>query len=222
VLQPSLEVATELTGLLIHNTISECDRDLIEGYTASSYVWGDHSQRGQIGLGGEVVDITASLDAALRNIRNISRPHCIWVDALCMDQSHMVERGRQVAMMGQIYSMASNTVIYMRPLNPECATVLETVTPMLSKMSGYWVEISINVDNNDIQLDQHAEMEDEPCIDAAAAVRLAESDLLARPWFIRVWVYQELTLSKDPWVQCGTVRVRWDELCKVLLPKSSK
>jgi hypothetical protein len=77
VLQPSLDAVADLTGFLLHTTISACDRDLIKGYTALSYVWGDHGQRGQICLGGEVVNITASLDAALRNIRNISRPHCI-------------------------------------------------------------------------------------------------------------------------------------------------
>jgi hypothetical protein len=137
VLQPSLEVATELIGLLLHTTISECYRDLIEGYTALSYVWGDHGQRGQICLEGEVVNITASLDAALRNVRSISRPHRIWADALCIDQSNMVKRGSQVAKMGQIHSMALNRVIYLGPLSPEWATVLEAVTPMLTKVSGY-------------------------------------------------------------------------------------
>jgi hypothetical protein len=36
--------------------------------------------------------------------------------------------------------------------------------------------------------------------------------ILSRPWFTRVWIYQELVLSKDPWIQCGRKRIRWDIL----------
>jgi hypothetical protein len=35
---------------------------------------------------------------------------------------------------------------------------------------------------------------------------------LERPWFMRIWIYQELMLSSDPWVQCGNIRVRWHQL----------
>jgi hypothetical protein len=52
--------------------------------------------------------------------------------------------------------------------------------------------------------------------------RAAEDDLLGRPWFNRVWVFQELVLSRDPWVQCGGVRVRWTDLCDLLLSNNSK
>jgi hypothetical protein len=47
----------------------------------------------------------------------------------------------------------------------------------------------MNVDSNNIQLYQQAGTEDEPRDDAAALVKPEESDLLARPWSIRVWVY---------------------------------
>lgn len=42
-----------------------------------------------------------------------------------------------------------------------------------------------------------------------------EARLLARPWFTRVWVYQELIQSRDPWVQCGEKRLKWDDLCRL-------
>jgi hypothetical protein len=32
--------------------------------------------------------------------------------------------------------------------------------------------------------------------------------ILVRPWFTRVWVLQELVLSKDPWILIGKTRVR--------------
>jgi hypothetical protein len=36
------------------------------------------------------------------------------------------------------------------------------------------------------------------------------------PWFSRIWVLQELILSKDPWVQSGKSRWRWDHICEFL------
>lgn len=41
-------------------------------------------------------------------------------------------------------------------------------------------------------------------------------DVLTRPWFQRVWVYQELFFSRDPWVRCGRARVRWETLHKAV------
>jgi len=48
--------------------------------------------------------------------------------------------------------------------------------------------------------------------------KYAYDNLLQRVWFTRVWTFQELVLSKDPWVQCGRLRTRWSSLCAKLLP----
>lgn len=47
------------------------------------------------------------------------------------------------------------------------------------------------------------------------------NEILSRPWFTRVWVYQELVLSKDPWIQCGRKRVRWNSLHEALAGQKS-
>jgi hypothetical protein len=56
----------------------------------------------------------------------------------------------------------------------------------------------------------------------ADIIQAAENGLLNRPWFSRVWVFQELVLSRDPWVQCGRIRVRWTDFCDLLLFNNSK
>lgn len=45
--------------------------------------------------------------------------------------------------------------------------------------------------------------------------------ILARPWFARTWILQELVLSADPWIQIGETRVRWDLFCGHVLPSTS-
>jgi hypothetical protein len=46
--------------------------------------------------------------------------------------------------------------------------------------------------------------------------------ILSRPWFTRVWIYQELVLSKDPWIQCGRKRIRWDILHEAIVGQKDK
>jgi len=44
----------------------------------------------------------------------------------------------------------------------------------------------------------------------------AAKAILGAPWFSRTWVFQELVLSRDPWVQCGRSRWKWDYVCDIL------
>jgi hypothetical protein len=124
VLEPSSDSASELTGSLLHTSITECDNDLIEGYTALSYVWGNPEKAGTILVEGREIHITANLEAALRNIRNGSRAHRIWADALCINQDDETERNKQVGLIGSIYSKARNTIIYLGALTPGAESLL--------------------------------------------------------------------------------------------------
>jgi hypothetical protein len=47
----------------------------------------------------------------------------------------------------------------------------------------------------------------------------ASRSILSREWFKRVWVFQELVLSRDPCLQAGHLRVRWTEFCDLVLQK---
>ncbi|KAF6520657.1 hypothetical protein HZS61_014915 [Fusarium oxysporum f. sp. conglutinans] len=201
-LEPSLNHSADLKGSLHHATLSDCDYDLIEPYTALSYVWGDASQRGAIYLGGSAKEITASLDAALRDMRDKSRVCRIWADALCIDQSNNAEKGVQVALMGRIYSTAHHTVIHLGKSPPGFEKLFIDLK----------VQSQTTMHGNTSDLGQLSLAADE--IDGM------RRDLLSKPWFRRVWVFQELVLSTDVWVQCDNLRTRWHHFCKVVDTKN--
>uniref|UniRef100_A0A0D2XFV4 Heterokaryon incompatibility domain-containing protein n=1 Tax=Fusarium oxysporum (strain Fo5176) TaxID=660025 RepID=A0A0D2XFV4_FUSOF len=201
-LEPSLSHSADLKGSLHHATLSDCDYDLIEPYTALSYVWGDASQRGVIHLGGSAKEITASLDAALRDMRDKSRVCRIWADALCIDQSNNAEKGVQVTLMGRIYSTAHHTVIHLGKSPPGFEKLFIDLK----------VQSQTTMHGNTSDLGQLSLAADE--IDGM------RRDLLSKPWFRRVWVFQELVLSTDVWVQCDNLRIRWHHFCKVVDTKN--
>ncbi|KAH8902990.1 HET-domain-containing protein [Coniochaeta sp. PMI_546] len=194
VLDPAEDSNDPLFGTLLHTTLADCDYDLVEPYTSLSYVWGDPTQTGTIYISGQVVTITATLASALRHLRDATRPRRVWADALCIDQSNIPERNKQVTLMGVIYSVAAHTVVYLGPATRESDLVLQSAPRSLP---GTYLSL-------------------DP-VRRAAIVQAAIVDILARPWFRRVWIFQELILSRDPWVQCGQRRTRWADFCGLLL-----
>ncbi|OIW34155.1 HET-domain-containing protein [Coniochaeta ligniaria NRRL 30616] len=186
ILDPAEGHNDHLLGTLLHTTLGDCDYELIEPYTALSYVWGDSTQTGTIYISGQAVTITATLASALRHLRDATRPRRVWADALCIDQSNIPERNRQVTLMGMIYRVAAHTVVYLGPSTRASDLVLEDYPSLDQDRRG-------------------------------AIVHAAKLDILTRPWFCRVWIFQELILSRDPWVQCGQRRTRWADLCGLLI-----
>jgi len=176
VLHPAEDLKAKVKCSIVYTTLRECDDDIIEHYSALSYVWGNPDDTRVISVEGRDFEITANLDSALRHIRNSRRNHRIWADAVCINQSDDMEKSQQVKQMGDVYRFAHNTIIYLGE------STLETDQLLLSARS----------------------------LGGSSEYSLAWILLLERPWFTRVWIYQELMFSRDPWVQCGIVRVRWD------------
>ncbi|KAI2781067.1 HET-domain-containing protein [Daldinia loculata] len=180
-------------------------------YVALSYVWGDSTTTDTILVEGHKIGIAANLSAALRDIRNKTRVLRIWIDALCIDQRNIPERNRQVALMGDIYSTAGNTIIYLGPLSPDTQLILQRLRGGMFRSFDNASSInSAPIHKQDLEDDSPSK----EVLDLAAA----SSQLLARPWFRRAWTFQELVLSRDPWFQCGSRLVRWMDLCNLLLP----
>lgn len=113
VLQPDPEPDAPVRCLLITRTLATFEEDIIESYVALSYVWGDANDTRAVDVEGCRVNVTASLDCALRYLRHSHIQRYIWADALCINQADVVERNRQVAIMTNIYSAARHTVIFL-------------------------------------------------------------------------------------------------------------
>jgi hypothetical protein len=44
------------------------------------------------------------------------------------------------------------------------------------------------------------------------------TDILARPWWERVWVIQEVAVASSIVVYCGRTEIRWDEMAQLVIP----
>lgn len=87
-------------------------------YKALSYVWGSPVGNIPVSCHGQELLITENCVAALRRIRSGVRKCILWIDSICIDQSSTEERNHQVALMGDVYSMASEVIIWLGEKTP--------------------------------------------------------------------------------------------------------
>jgi hypothetical protein len=81
-------------------------------YQALSYCWGDPTITKPIMIDGVVVYVTANLEAGLQQLRAV-HISTLWIDALCINQADLVERGLQVMRMDRIFSKANGVIIWL-------------------------------------------------------------------------------------------------------------
>ncbi|ORY13402.1 heterokaryon incompatibility protein-domain-containing protein [Clohesyomyces aquaticus] len=184
-------------------------------YAALSYVWGDPSITENIIVDGHVVAVTTNLVLAMRGFcRFVRRSHIaedidrytclLWADALCINQSDITERDSQVRLMGQIYSKAEQTLVWLGPSDEDSAVAIDFVS-LINKGLG---ELNECPDDASLLFEMNSSR-DSPGWGALG-------NLLSRPWFQRVWVIQEVALSRDVHVLCGDQGLRWEEIASMV------
>lgn len=68
--------------------------------------------------------VALSLEAALRHLRLLN-PRTMWIDAICINQLNIKERGSQVGCMRDIYRQSVMTVIWLGDETPESKSAFE-------------------------------------------------------------------------------------------------
>ena len=181
-------------------------------FTALSYVWGDLTDTRTIYLHNVPFPVTKNLHSALRSIRSHTPDEMsiLWVDALCINQQDLAERSCQVSLMQLIYSQAKHTIVWFGLGNDLSKRAVRLITEMTN---------TFNREDNDLF--------NKPQMASAKVLRAAVHPLthlvdrleawealgylINLPWWSRVWVAQEIKLSKDPILLWGENTLRWIE-----------
>lgn len=161
-------------------------------YEALSYVWGDqiHEDLIEVQHAERVVPfpVTKNLGSALRQLRDTITDRLLWIDALCINQADQQERSMQVAKMHQIFHGASNVCIWLGDQTSDSPAAMDFISQILD-FSAHAKFISRKMKTRSLAL----------------------SRLLARPWFSRRWVVQEMALARKATVHCGTKSIPWSD-----------
>ncbi|KAI1138731.1 HET-domain-containing protein [Hypoxylon sp. FL0543] len=170
-------------------------------YETISYCWGDASSRATILLNGSAFDVPASSLAALKCIRKTHETRRVWIDAICINQDDINERGSQVALMSQIYQCSQLNLIILGDEDELARRAFACFSDLLEEVrhetDGFstfhlmmrefkWGKRSNRDQPIECDLDEYA-----------------LHSFFARPWFERLWVIQEAALAPVSICFCG-------------------
>jgi ankyrin repeat protein len=174
-------------------------------YAALSYTWGDAEKPYEIVVNGSRLAVTKNLHLALRHLRCQDQDRILWIDAICIDQDNHRERGHQVQQMASIYNEAERVVIWLGPSTYDTDLIMNFMKKLEEeslrhncnnwKLSNQgWANIWSFVQTGSGASQMHRQCE-------------GLKSLLARSWFKRVWILQEVANARVAEIVCGTKSV---------------
>lgn len=185
--------------------------DLCDGgdhtYEALSYVWGVDYAPTEVCIDAIPVKVTSNLDSALRHLRRRLLSRVLWIDALSINQQDVQERNNQVRNMGLIYQKATSVLIWLGPVDNKDIHLRAMLGAMQFSFSGEQSRIDL--------FDYICSIIAVIDLDVAGSRNPRNRafevlyELVSRPWFKRLWVVQELALSKSASIQIGTYLFPW-------------
>jgi hypothetical protein len=82
-------------------------------YRCLSYMWGDQTEKYDILLNGRAFRVAKNLYEFLNFATQEYPGEPLWIDAICIDQDNIPERGHQVQRMGSVYSSAQEVLVWL-------------------------------------------------------------------------------------------------------------
>jgi hypothetical protein len=182
-------------------------------YEALSYCWGDPTNPKPITVDNAQLLVTANLHAALYHLRKRTESRHIWIDAVCINQTHDEEKGQQVQMMRQIYCGACRTVVWLG-VGTEATSQGFKLIPRLANV------LKLKEEMGDSTFLQRTSSRDLSFFNLPPRYHYNWRNFLAGfdlPYFTRIWIIQEVVVSSEIEVICGSASVTWDTFIDAII-----
>lgn len=194
-------------------------------YECLSYTWGSSAQaedrvyilnelpsNEHAGDSLRFMPVRHNLFIALQHLRLRNSARVLWVDALCIDQQNVTEKGREVARMGHIYSNAVQVIVWLG-LEDEDTPLAQD---MIKRLSAGVVlsqdhRTCLVIPESEAKLIELRSSESRFTLQHWTALR----NILQRPWFRRLWIRQEVQMASKVELRCGHREIDWEDMEKV-------
>jgi hypothetical protein len=178
------------------------DNDIIP-YEALSYSWGSQRTPHEILVDGKTLLITESLYEALWHLRRPDEDRILWVDALCIDQNNIKERGHQVNRMSEIYGKADKVVVWLGYLSGNATKLKSAVTILEAKLAEI-PGIPRKWPREDPRWRSQWEQVEASLVPSCRKELVdGLQSFMGKSWFSRVWILQEVANAKRAVVSCN-------------------
>lgn len=194
-------------------------------FAAVSYCWGSTNRPHLLKCGQEtivtvnsnkchqsakqpsgVIKITDNLKDLLLALRDEEFHRNLWIDAVCINQDDLVEKKTQVKLMDRIFDTAYATIAYLREPNEHTEMALGYANLLASVKDWPSENVFRKLDLVEAQMQLAGGSRD------ISHPWLAFTDLFSRDWFRRIWIIQEVLLSRLIIIRCAAYEMKWETL----------
>jgi Heterokaryon incompatibility protein (HET) len=181
-------------------------------FEALSYTWGApvFAQVLEEVKSNTIIRLTENLSDALHEFRLEDMDRYLWIDQICIDQQNALEKSNQVAAMDEIYRGATRTLVWLG--KEEAHEAMDELERIGADFESYGYKSVFPFPPtvwNQEYLQKFIALF-ETCNGGALY------DFFGRPWFERVWVFQEFILARDLEIHCGSRSISYDLFSKAL------
>ncbi|KAK0099387.1 hypothetical protein ONS95_003539 [Cadophora gregata] len=216
---------------IIRIRVSSADLDENPDYEALSYEWGFRTITKSSSVGifkvsteftyfrnilcdGLRMQIMDSLHGLLLRLRDVSKSLILWTDAICINQDDEDEKPHQLMLMGRIYTQSKTVLCWIGEEKQKTHKAFRLIESLAAALR---IKMSVDIETfirsgaevPEVVLDE----------DLVGEVQgdgwLAVMDLFTRPYFGRIWVVQEIVLSRAAIIICGSNRIPWGDFLRV-------
>lgn len=192
-------------------------------YTAISYTWGNQPRSCSIIVNDQLFWVTPNVQTLLSHLYFYSTPpdgpicsdngvipefsalrdRWYWIDQICIDQEDLLDKKVQVENMHIVYTSATMTFVWLGFDEVDIERAIDHFMAAIQSWNEAQSSITYAISASDELLDRFR------CDEAAWH---AVCRLFAHQWFNRVWVVQEIVLSRVVHVLCSRRTITWDDL----------
>jgi hypothetical protein len=190
-------------------------------YLALSYAWGDPAPTRPILVDGERRLVAENLWQFLFEAK--TKPmlfSCwLWIDALSIDQSDTEERRHQVGTMSTIFRKAYEVIVWLGQGCDDSVLAMRVlssvVQPSLRSVYARWGTSRQQTIHRAVHSTGEPHVTpstmDEQYVEWTVDVSKAIVNLCQRPFWKRLWVFQELRHAEDIRLMCGQEIITWSD-----------
>lgn len=167
-------------------------------YEALSYMWRPPGDNEAITIDGFQVSIRRNLWSFLQRVRRQDVARTVWVDALCISQTDLVEKGEQVSIIGYIFGKAIRVLVWVGE-HADGSEKLFGSRNFLERLQWTIQPLSLR-------------MADKASTPGQIPMWQTWRTFLNRPYFKRTWIVQEVVVAKELIIFCGDDVSDWERL----------
>lgn len=185
-------------------------------YIALSYVWGNPIPEREITLDGHPFPVSPNLSDALLQLRQSQRVQQgfkLWVDAICINQTDIIEGAQQIARMRDIYASAWQVAIWLGVKADDSDLAFTTLHWLSLLARSEMAPTSIYAETKMIDIRPIIIMWSRYKSLLRKEANKAVFCLLTRPYWRRMWILQEVAMARaDAPVLCGSRCLAWRDI----------